>query len=408
MKNGKAGAEEERGVDVLRRGDDALVEDVADLVGERLEHGVADLLDASDRPVRVDREPVGERGLERLAHVGRDLLADHLQQHRRRHRQAEHEDARVRLLDRVASLDRLEDDEHHARQQPVDDEAGSVVDEHRTLAELVRDGPGSRQRGVVGLGRADDLDERHQRDRVEEVHPDEALRVLEVLAHRGHRECRRVRGEHALVRDHSLELAEHLPLHVELLEDGLDHEVALLEPVVGRRTRRLGGERERLFVVEPASSGGVGELVADRLERAVDDRLVEVAQDDRDAEPAQKEGRELRGHEPGARDPDLCHGARLGGWAAGSAAGAPLDEVERVERRFRLRREEQVGERFLLGPVALLDRPRLGAFDQVERPVGRRRRAVQGVVELAPGAGHELARRRRDRRGRGSAARARS
>ena len=95
--------------------------------------------------------------------MGCDLLADHLQQHRGRHRQAEHEHARVRLLDRVASLDRLEDDEHHARQQPVDDEAGSVVDEHRALASVVRDGPGSRECGVVGLGRADELDERHQR-----------------------------------------------------------------------------------------------------------------------------------------------------------------------------------------------------------------------------------------------------
>ena len=110
-------------------------------------------------------------------------------------------------------------------------------------------------------------------------------------------------------------------------------------------------------------------------------------------EPAQEKRRELRGHQPGARDPDLRHGARLGGRATGTAPGAPLDEVERVERGLRLRREEQVGERLLLGPVALLDAPRLGAFDQVERPVGRRRRAVQGVVELAAGARDELARR---------------
>ena len=83
-------------------------------------------------------------------------------------------------------------------------------------------------------------------------------------------------------------------------------------------------------------AAAAGEVVADRLERAVDDLLLEVAQDDRHAEPAQEERRELRRHQPGAGDADLGHLARLGGGAAGSATRAALDEVERVERRLRL------------------------------------------------------------------------
>ena len=45
-----AGAEDQAGVDVGRGADDALVEQVADLVGRRLEHVLADLV---DRPARL-------------------------------------------------------------------------------------------------------------------------------------------------------------------------------------------------------------------------------------------------------------------------------------------------------------------------------------------------------------------
>ena len=64
-----------------------------------------------------------------------------------------------------------------------------------------------RERDVVGRGRADQLDERQHRDRVEEVHADEPLGVVEPGAHRGHGERRRVRGEDAVGRDDALDLA---------------------------------------------------------------------------------------------------------------------------------------------------------------------------------------------------------
>ena len=69
--------------------------------------------------------------------------------------------------------------------------------------------------GFVGrVRRADELDERHERDGVEEVHAD-------VGAHLRHGQRRRVRREHA-VRPHDLaKLGEHPLLHVHLLDHRL-------------------------------------------------------------------------------------------------------------------------------------------------------------------------------------------
>ena len=76
----------------------------------------------------------------------------------------------------------------HAREHAVDDEAGRVRGEHRRLAQLADEGGRGRERLVAGALRADQLDERHHGDRVEEVDTDEPLRVRELGAHLGHRE----------------------------------------------------------------------------------------------------------------------------------------------------------------------------------------------------------------------------
>ena len=166
-------------------------------------------------------------------------------------------------------------------------------------------------------------------------------------------------------------LCEDLALDVELLEDRFEHEVAALEllpagaAVDERREERLA----------------LADLLANRRKRLVDAALLEVAQDDRHLEPAQEERRELRRHQPGADDADLLHPARLHVGQLRRLLRAPLDDRERVRRRLRLRADEQLGHRVLLGRVALLDRPVLRARDQVERDVRRARRAVHGVVD---------------------------
>ena len=95
-----------------------------DLVGERLEHRLVELVDGprcvldDDRLAalgealerRREREAVGPGVVERVAHVVRDLRADELEEHRRRHRQAEPQDRLVGLLDRVAVVERLRHD----------------------------------------------------------------------------------------------------------------------------------------------------------------------------------------------------------------------------------------------------------------------------------------------------------
>ena len=84
---------------------------------------------------------------------------------------------------------------------------------------------------------------------------------------------------------------------------------------------------------------------------------------------------------PAPTMPTFC---TLRGFASGQVRRllrAPLDDGERIRGRLRLRADEELRHRVLLGGVALLDRPVLRARDQVERDVRRARRAVHRVVD---------------------------
>ena len=120
----------------------------------------------------------------------------------------------------------------------------------------------------------------------------------------------------------------------------------------------------------------------------IDDRLVEVAEHDRHLEAAEEERRQLARHQPCADDADLAHGPRLGAELR-LALRAPLDEVEGVDRRLRLVSGQQLCDRLLLLAVALLDRPRRGALDQVERAIRGGGGAVHGVVDVRARAAHD-------------------
>ena len=122
----------------------------------------------------------------------------------------------------------------------------------------------------------------------------------------------------------------------------------------------------------------------DPRDRLVDLLLGEVAEHDRDLEPSQEEERELPRHEPRADDADPLHAPRLGVRHAHASLRAALHEVERVDGRLGLGPWEELRERVLLGAIALLERPGGGALDEVERPVGRGRRAVHLSVETRP------------------------
>ena len=190
----EAGAEQQARVDVRGGADDALLEQVRDLVGHRLEHRFADLL---DRPRRVagDVDLVARRRSRRAsaragtgpgrrrassrARGSRPAGRPSASSDRRRHRHPQPEHRLVRLLDRVAVLERVHQHARHAGQHAVDDESGRVRDEDAALARASPRRPRrSRASRRRSRGVRIDLDERHQRDRVEEVHADEPLGML--------------------------------------------------------------------------------------------------------------------------------------------------------------------------------------------------------------------------------------
>ena len=120
----------------------------------------------------------------------------------------------------------------------------------------------------------------------------------------------------------------------------------------------------------------------DPRDRLVHLLLREVAEHDRHLEPAQDEERELSRHEPGADD------ARPAATRRGSASGCPTPRFARRSTRSNAYTDacacgpgEELRERVLLGPIALLERPRRRALDQVERAVGRGSAAVHLAVE---------------------------
>ena len=172
---------------------------------------------------------------------------------------------------------------------------------------------------------------------------------------------------------------EDLALHVELLEHRLEHEVAAGELLPAGAAVDERGE-ERLSRTD---------LLADRRERGVDARLIDVAQHDRHLEPADEQRRELRRHQPGADDADLLHLPRRHVGQAGALLRPPLDDGERVRGRLRLRADEQLPHRRLLGGVALLDRQLLRGCDQLERDVRRPRRAVHRVLDARARLAHD-------------------
>jgi hypothetical protein len=129
------------------------------------------LLEHARRPELLAAEPV----VEHLQDPEADVEPDEVGQLERTHRVVEaHLRARVDVVGRAEALlvgpHRLGQERH---EDPVDDEPRPIGGGDDLLAHL---GGESTDRGLrlVARGRAaDQLDERHHRDRAEEVHPDE-------------------------------------------------------------------------------------------------------------------------------------------------------------------------------------------------------------------------------------------
>src|SRR4029079_2088109 len=128
------------------------------------------------------------------------------------------------------------------------------------------------------------------------------------------------------------------------------------------------------------------QLGADRLNGARGPLGIDVGEDDGDTESPHEERREPRRHPPGADDPHALDAPWLGPTGRRLPREAPLDDVERVERRLRLGPGEQLGGGILLRAGSLLEAPPRPPFDQLKRPVGRGRLAVHRVVDPCAGA----------------------
>ena len=167
---------------------------------------------------------------------------------------------------------------------------------------------------VRAVLRADDLDERKQRRRIEEVHADDALGMLGRLGDLADGDRRGVRGEDRLRRDEPVELGEGLALRLELLDDRLDHEIAVGE------IRELGRERQ------PADRGvallgrhlplldRTAEVVLDRPAGALAELLAHLAAHGLEAGLG-RDLRDPRSHRPETDHSDLAnlHGGTLPG-----------------------------------------------------------------------------------------------
>ena len=140
-----------------------------------------------------------------------------------------------------------------------------------------------------------------------------------------------------------------------------------------------------LVRVDPALAEQLVDLGVHVAHALVDPLLVEVGQHDRHLEARANSSASWLAISPAPTTPTLVTGrARDLSGHAGRPLGAPLHQVEGVEPGAQLVAHDQVGERLVLGGEALVVRRGAGELDQLERAVGRRRRAVHLACPRCP------------------------
>ena len=194
-------------------------------------------------------EPVAALLVHRVEDLVRRVESDQVEQRERTHRVATAEThRRVDVLaGGVVGFVHGHGVVEVAEEQGVGDEAGLVADRDRVLVQLA--GQVLHLVDDVGLGDdgADHLAELLDRCRVEEVHADDPAGVGGRGRDLRDGQARRVGGEHGVRADDLVELLEDRALEVEVLHDGLDHEVAVLE--VGERGAQGEPVEDRLLLV---------------------------------------------------------------------------------------------------------------------------------------------------------------
>ena len=191
--------------------------------------------------------------------------------------------------------------EREGPREPVGDEADRVGRADRLAAHRPRDLGGRLQRLRGGVVAGDDLDQAHQRRRVEEVHAAHPLRPLDAGGDRGHRQGGGVRGEDRLRPAELGQFGEQAALQLEVLRRRLDHELAFAELLDALHEVQPFLRRLSLgFAPHPANGalreavGHPGLTCGKRLARRVVEPGLEPAQAGELGDP--------RAHGPGADD----------------------------------------------------------------------------------------------------------
>ena len=178
-----------------------------------------------DRAGRV--QPVARLLVHRVEDLVGGVDADEVHQRQRAHRQAAaqpHGGVDV-LAAGVAVLVHRDGVVEVAEEQGVGDEAGLVADRHVDLAQ-----PRGQRLDVLDDGRlgddgAHDLDQLHDRRRVEEVHPDDLARPPGDHRELGDRQARGVGRQDRVRRADLVQLREDLGLELHALGHGLDDQL---------------------------------------------------------------------------------------------------------------------------------------------------------------------------------------
>src|SRR4051794_30610883 len=350
----EAGAHDHGQVELRGRGDDFLVEDHGRFVHHREDHPLhhgrriggmrrTDVQEFVDRgigtltlagfvevktlpvflsvaAVRVERvddvrrlHAIAERAAEDLRDFRGDVDADFVEQRHRSHRHPEIDHRFVERLDRVPFLEQKAGFVHVRPEDAIDDETGSVVAVDDGLAQLAREVRDRDHRDVGSLCAADDFDERHAVDGVEEVHAGDVLGMHGLRGDVGDGNGRGVGREDGAGSGSRFKFAEHLALDVDVFDDRLDDELAAFEsaPVGG------GGDAREFALHLTASHAAAFDLLLPdfrgRFHAAGDRFPVDVAHPDRGVGLVGDELGDAAAHDSRAEDTRLPHLDRRSG-----------------------------------------------------------------------------------------------
>jgi hypothetical protein len=253
-------------------------------------------LDRVRPPARLAERQRGER----LRHLEPGVDPDQVHQLERPHPEAAAEP--VDAVDRRMVGDPLlEATQRLGGEGPaaaVDEEARPVGGEDDVLAHRRADLAGEPERAVAGLIGADQLEQPHQRRRIEEVHPDNVLWPLRRARKRCYRDRRRVGREDRVAAADLRQLGEQLALELEPLRRRLDREVAACEPV----ERGRGGQQVRRVGPDAALLGPARESLPHVFDTALQRLGQRIVEDRREAGRA-AELRDPRSHRSCTDDP---------------------------------------------------------------------------------------------------------